>query len=369
MLPLISICLLGLAPFDSGMIWTNDEMEIYRPLSRNFATVAEDGTTFILDYKESMIYRIGPDGKLLGAFGGKGDGPGELGRFAGDIHISGDRLYVTTMKGAHLFRLDGSFDKTVASENMGRNMSKVSGGWIVMQFSMNPPGQKKEVKPHQIFMLDDNRENEKEIISWHDNYNSDVSFENGVITVKFNPARERFLHAYNDDRSRYFYCLPGTAQVYIVDCADGEVTGVIEVDFPKIPFNEDWGNKQLEKRKQAMRARPGLKQKMVPNFPESFPRISNLEFTAEGLLGVYQVAGDEDKYRNTAFFDENGKKAEPVYSAVTSHFILKIMGDRALIADFDPENEQAVLACRKLDGLENYLKQVKAKYLSWQNEN
>ena len=63
-------------------------------------------TWFVLDYRGATVHRIGPDGALLGSFGGKGEGPGEFER-PEKLVVHGDTIVVWDESELRLFTLGG----------------------------------------------------------------------------------------------------------------------------------------------------------------------------------------------------------------------------------------------------------------------
>ena len=341
--------------------WVLDDLEVFQPLTRTNALVAPWGDIYIADRQETRVLRFNAGGEFLNEFVSKGEGPGEA-QFLASIVVVGDQLFVGGMGKTHIFKPDGTYVRTVKLAETRLSLDKVFGGWLITKFSFTPPGE--EPEDSVVWFADENLENRQELVRWK---SSPMVFVPGQ-KIKYNPASERYLSAYSDDRKRLFIRLPGATQIQIFSGVTGKKVTVFDFEDPKTPFNDDWGKKQLEEQ-QARFNRSGGNFKLTADFPDYFPAVSALRYTPEELLGIYQEVGRDGAYGKVLFLDQNGKPAKSAYGPFLSKFILAIKDGMAIVGGFSLENDNGLISKRPVTGLKVYLEQVQADYRAWRKEN
>ena len=82
-------------------------------------SVAPDGRMFVMETLDRAIRVYAPDGRLLRAFGGPGQGPGEF-RYMNDLGLLGDTLWVSDIRQRRLtlFSLDGDVIATIPAQGV-----------------------------------------------------------------------------------------------------------------------------------------------------------------------------------------------------------------------------------------------------------
>ena len=83
--------------------------------------VSDKGIIYCYDDKNLTYYIFDPQGKLMGSFGKRGEGPGEIKRIEqAPIFLAGDKIVVQDTDRLHYFSWDGKFIKSVINRRARR---------------------------------------------------------------------------------------------------------------------------------------------------------------------------------------------------------------------------------------------------------
>ncbi len=93
--------------------------ETYLLTSTRPAAISDDGTLYIIDATEAMVYVFSQDGTLHNRFGGLGQGPGEFTAGLGDLILDESLLYCPDRMGNRLMILteDGDFVRILRADS------------------------------------------------------------------------------------------------------------------------------------------------------------------------------------------------------------------------------------------------------------
>jgi hypothetical protein len=94
---------------DTDAPWTAGSRTLYGDLFGTVADIEVDdaGRVYVLDGQASVVSVFGPDGTALAQWGGPGEGPGELSRFAASLWVLGDTTVVADWGRSARIRFDG----------------------------------------------------------------------------------------------------------------------------------------------------------------------------------------------------------------------------------------------------------------------
>ena len=200
---------------------------------------------------------------------------------------------------------------------------------------------------------------EKQLFEWPAD---DMSFIGPDRKMEYSPAREICFQVYSDDGTRCFVRLPGEAKFQVIDGTSGEVLATVNVPAQRVPFNQEWGEKQFAQFAESMTQR-NPKMLLVKKFPEFFPQTSVMQWSADGRLVVLQFFHGEAFAQNQWSFDGDGKSAETLFDKGWGQ-VRAIRGEMAYLTTFDPENEAAGLRLMPVSEvathMENFIKAMKA---------
>ncbi len=80
---------------------------------------SENGNVYFHDYKKAKTFILDKDGKLIGTFEQRGEGPGEVKRHMG-MYLVSDKVVVNDTDKLHFFTSDGKFIKSVPNDVFSR---------------------------------------------------------------------------------------------------------------------------------------------------------------------------------------------------------------------------------------------------------
>jgi len=326
------------------------ETGIYAPVSQQEAVVDPDGAIYLLDKDEVKILRFSPDGEKIGEFGRKGEGPGEMG-FPGEMIFSNGKLYVKDFhrRGIHIFSKTGHFEKFIKLTKPFSDMVKVSNGWIIGDWMASMPGQ--ESKKDRLLWVDESLENEKVIFEWDKKGpGKGIAFQitdGKAPKVPFNPASGSYHMAVNASGSKVYVSVPGSFKICIFDVVTGENIQTIEELLQPMPFNKDWGKKQIEELNNNQTG--NFKLEFVADFPEMFPFVRGIGFAPEGHFYVTRWQPLEDKQSAVLFFDQNGKRVKGALGADALDRILGYHSGQAFFTIYDEDDESKIAKCPLAD--------------------
>ena len=338
---------------DEGTTVRFDGTEIYEPIAASEAAVSADGHLYLMDFKGKRIRHYGADGGFIRDIGREGKGPGEF-KFLSTIRFAEGRLYAVDMMLNNIseFQADGTFVRTLPLPERGVEVEKVQDGWVTVNLtSFRDPN-----KPIEVKRYDANMENPQTLASWRRPEKAgDLMIRRtggSIPSIPFNPVRDNF-YVDAGPEGRYLYIShPGSLKVTVLDTVSGKTARTIEREDQPIPFNEDYGNQQLDALKERNKER-GMAVKFVADFPDSFPIVRNFFVTPDGHLAIEKWTAKPDEMKNVVMLDSQGNQRQPGYAAANGRRLLGIQEGHAYVACFDAEGEEAYVMKAPFSKIDN----------------
>ncbi|MCB1050925.1 MAG: 6-bladed beta-propeller [Acidobacteria bacterium] len=322
--------------------WKNYETEVFRPLTRQEVTVVGE-RIYAIQADQCQILVFDKNGQKIKAFGGKGQGPGEM---MVPLSLFGDAQYLYVidpqMGVIHKFDLDGTFVSRLNLPGREADYIRVQGGWAFGDwvFSLDPE------KPIEFQFSDDSFANPKTIVSWPREKMAAgmMILEDGsgsIPKIPYNPAMDRVRWTVSPDGTRVAISSGHSFQVALYSFPEAKPLSDLKADVPAVPFNSDWGDEQFAGVKERNKRMADM---MEPKYPDTFPAVREVTFLPDGLLAVELWTGRPELDRKFLYFDAQGKAVEPGYSRELVTRWFGRIGDQDLVFMWDEKEEVAGLA-------------------------
>lgn len=347
-------CWMFLALLAVDADWKIGEIGVYRPLDVSEVAVADDGAVYISRQAECDVLMFDDQGRQIGRFGRRGQGPGEF-QVPMSVHVDDGHVYVLDIQlnAVNVFGRDGEFEKRLDLPMRNAEYLKTMHGWAYgnWQFTLDPN------QPVQLFLCDRDLACQDLLASWPRSgsgpgvvvIRSDGS---GTPEIPFNPASHQVLAASSRDGGRLFVAARESFEIQMFDTHAGRELAPIVQKMDPIPFNASWGEERLE----AMQSRDqGIPARFVADFPKYFPVIRRLWTTPEGDLVVELWAGRPDKDERFMVFDASGQPKSLTHPREKATRWVAVRHHKAYVTGYDPESEEAFLWCGARDGLDEVL--------------
>ena len=345
--------LFGLLAIDEDVVQFRDT-GIFEPISRNEVAITAEGHVYMLNFQERFIRHWNPEGKVVNTFGRKGKGPGEL-NFAEGFFLEGDRLYINDMGNemVHSFHTDGTFIESMRPPSRGLTLAKVEGGWATANFMSGLNTSQKVT----ITLTDARLENGKEVLSWsRTGTGGNIVVRrgsSGTPKVPYNPVAEEPFMAVGPDGRYLYICHPGVFKISVIDTREKKVVHTIDRDDAAIPFNEEFGNEQLQKLKDNREAGGHMMQiEFEPNYPAHFPIVRNFYTSGEGLLVVEKWTGQPETTKNNLLLDRQGNDRKVPYNPANARRVVAIRGNYGYATLYDEDDDEGYLVKTPLSQLD-----------------
>ena len=311
--------------------------EIFSTILRHNFCVANDFSVYVADTRSSHIVRFGPDGKRLGEFGGRGDGPGTF-QFLKNIACQDSRIYAFDLlrKQVVMFSTDGDFRGAFKVPKNALDFvepaQKINSGWVFR----DPEGK-------SILMVDDHFGkpipligNVVEDIFESDHKKSDYYHQKDKT---YNPAPDRLHFSLNYSRDKVFVYYPvEVAQIKVFDLETGTLFNTIKLEIEKTPFPLAWGEKrfdQMVERKKNSKYSAGSNYK--PEFPKYLPAVIALHTDWEGNVWVIPGTQYVKKDVDPLVFEPDGNFVKTPYSIKTINRVLATTDEWAFVSLYDDD--------------------------------
>ncbi len=112
---------------ETGIVYgTNQSEDTYLLGRLRQVAVDNDGNLYVSDNVDSQVHRFGPDGSYLGAFGGRGEGPGEF-RNVSKLTLTPDAIYCWSLFQSRLsvFDREGRFQNSIQIQDLSLTSSVI----------------------------------------------------------------------------------------------------------------------------------------------------------------------------------------------------------------------------------------------------
>jgi len=337
---------------DGTALWQIGETEIYQNLSPSQVAITADERVFLLDSQEHRVL-VFDKAEPVTRFGKKGQGPGEM-MFPQRLYLDGDRLYINDFmkKALLIFDLEGNYLDQLDVKDVTGNMVRVENGWVSGTWSYFG----KNIDPGQLLLADEQFENQKVILDMRPPgftpQENTFSIEIGK-PLPMNPAQESNVLAVSEDGTRIFLARPGPkATIHVFD-HEGRALRVIQKDWPRLPFDEAWGQHRIDE----MNNRPqrgNFKLEWEGDFPESFPHIRNMVSFGDQLFVQRWRAWPKEKPL-VSVLDFSGADVATDLPGTAMSRLVSLRDGHAYVLTMDPEEESAGLAKVARDALAAFL--------------
>ena len=308
--------------------------DMFAPLEPSAVEIGEDGSLFVLNRREKVLYRFDAQGQKQ-ILAEKGQGPDEINEPNGLTFWNG-KLYLTDyFKGALVFSKDGVFEQLIKPPGMFLNTKKVANGWVYTK-----PDAK--TKTTTMYWIDENMENPRVLLTYPMPSQELLMMlqPGGKVKIRFNPAQDLASWVISKDKNHVYAYVPGTRKIQTIDVHEGTVKSSFNVPGEQVDFVRGWGEM---KREEIYNNTMLNDQKVTPEiettYPTYFPLVADLTLGPQGNLYVSLGHSFMDENAAPMVFDPSGKKLETVYNVPQINRILKIQDDVAWVLAFDRNNE------------------------------
>ncbi len=258
---------------------------LYNPFTD--ITAAPDGTAFAASSRQHKIFHFDAGGRLIGSFGQKGQGPGDL-TGPGELSVlDGEFLVVgenPETRRISLFRLDGSFVKLLGLRQGAFRVVALRDGKIAytsVRSQMTPQSVMETTE--RVFIRDVETGTEVEVAEFHDSQRFIRKGNSFRGTQKFNAAVAHISRSFEGDLL-VGGCFEPVIRVY---SPDGEKIKDVPLDMVPIRATRSFLMKYRDTRVRAWKEDPrvteeGLKIR-IKNFDETL-----FEDTLDKILPLYR---------------------------------------------------------------------------------
>ena len=300
---------------------------IFNRLTPGDVVVTSDGTVYLLNADEARVSRFDASGVLIGEFGSKGEGPGEL-LNAIRIAWEKDKVYVIGSPFVNVFSADGKFEQRLRLPSEAVSVDRVRGGWLVRTRSF------KDFQ--EAFVLADDS---------FDNPETLLTFKTNMAPRKkpaFQPLQDRAFHGVSPDGGYVYLRLPESSRIHIYDTKTRTRKHTIDRNDAPLPVTGSYIDAYLEWRRARMLER-GLPPRPLGDFPEYFPPIADMSVNADGhlIIARYTPWFGEEVYHA---YDMNGREVKTRFESWAQGRVVAVHGDLAYITTFEKDRGEAGLA-------------------------
>lgn len=329
---------------DSPQI-TYDLQEVFEPVRREEFALGQNGEIYILDYDNKRIVHFDEKGTILNTFGGAGEGPGEF-EFPRYLTFEKDKLYVVD-KGQDritVFSPQGKTLDTYALPKHVRNIVKVQNGWVYDYSVMAPPGG--DFQPVKIFIAGNKFEDPTELLSFEQGAGArGIQIEitgNSRPVAKYNPVAPMSGMAASSDGAYAFIQLPEGFQIKVIDAKTRKVVKDVKRQLKGIPFNEEYGNVQVDDLAQRAKAQHSPVT-FEGDFPDRFPIIRQVFPTAQGNLGIRHWTAKPDDMEHISIMNAKGENITPGFTTLNTLRVYGVQDGFAYVNAYDEENDAHIV--------------------------
>jgi hypothetical protein len=315
------------------------ETSLFQPVSQDLVAVDAAGALFVLDTAEKQVVVFDPQTGARSVFGREGQGPGEF-QMPTLLHVQEQHVLVFDLmqRNINVFDLKGQWRATHTISGEMVHVEKSTQGWV--EFSSMTMSESSTEVPLRLFQFD--WSDHRVLGSFPSEPMLGIKIENGKAAMPFNPAPQRYHVATWGNWLAFGH--KNAFQIDLYDLKLGKITTTIQRSLPQIPFDREWGNRQLKTAQDRLKSNITIE--FSPDFPDAFPPIQALAFNPFGQLEVlqYQIAEGAKEHR-LCFTVEGDDAVSPLSSFRDLSRILWSDGQLAWFQSFDGENELMLIRC------------------------
>ncbi len=272
--------------------------------------VADDGQVYLLASRERRIVRLSPGGEELGAFAGRGEGPGEL---YGPVRLHYDprqQLVMAADGGKRklvCFRRDGSFShETVwqGVELLGLFLSDTLLAYADASFSPQRPN-----RGARVYLKRNGEKTGRLLATLGPDRQEDPQQVPGVNNRLWFPWAKRVLLARSPDGARVFVGSTAELAFQAVDAATGREVGMVRDAAPRPRLNQEEIDAHLAKMKDFGRI---YNRRHFKN-PEFKPPVKSIQVDNLGRLWVALQAAMDDEWAIWRVYEPGDGKVGEVH--------------------------------------------------------
>lgn len=279
MKPYVTLFLVSLA---SLMIWGGtprwslQDTELFGGLLAEQVVYFPGKGFFVMDADNNAVLQFNMAGEKVGVIGGRGQGPGEVMRLMG-IAASGDRLVLRDFRKLEVFDSAGTWQQTLTTSGPVSHHKPVGDGWAYLRNTLVL----EEDNPLQLYLAGQDLTAPRLIKDVGTQFaRSGKVIQSPMLSMgkpfKYNPARSTSQLVTSSDRQFFMFHPAHTSELYIYD-GHGRLQGSpITLEGKRLPFSEDYGNRQLARMRESLANRPRPVE-VEADFPEFFPMIYRIE--------------------------------------------------------------------------------------------
>ncbi len=322
----------------------------YKPLRLSEIIVSTKGESYFLNFVECQISHYDPSGKLKGAFGFKGQGPGGFVYPSMFFHDQDSILVFDSNSNViSAFDAEGQFLRRFAVPKAGASLVRVKDGWIYGIWSWV----ESQYNQKTVYWADNEFKNETRICEL-ESVGSRGGFwgrntSKGFLAT-FNPVRNLPKMTANQDGSKLYIAEPESAEIKVIDVAKKAVVSKIQLPPKALPFDNEWGEKEAKKIREKY-----PQYDIVAQFPDTFPIVRSMITDPSGNLVISRWAGNPDLNYNTICYDDNGQEREAAASWQALKRLAGVVDGWAYVTTFQSERETPGLAKIPLGDLEKFV--------------
>jgi len=329
------------------VLWISEKvdphMRILTPLSTMQVAHRVGDGFFVLDIGEKRVLRYDSDWKLLGHFGGPGEGPGEF-KWPVRVFCWQDRVYVQGIGALHVFDGQGRFQQRFTFPRDVMFPYKVADGWIGLQGDLLG----KELK---CVKFSEDLTQSTLLLSW------DVPVRN-----KNDALQQDSNLLVSTDGKRAFIRPRLSGDIWIYDNETGNAK-VLTLNLAKIPYSESAKKKLLATRNRVRRKHG--KPSLTLRFPDYHPDIMYIELTHTGKIMVTRSWDQIEDTMDAAFaagrilfLDQKGEQVSPFELDFFPNRVLAIDGDWVFHAGYDSADGSYTVYRTERSGLKTAIREL-----------
>ncbi|MDJ0837948.1 MAG: 6-bladed beta-propeller [Acidobacteriota bacterium] len=306
------------------------EPEIYRPLGNSVAVWGDSGSLFVLDSAMNRIHIYAANGKLIRTIGGKGEGPGQFFQASG-LSMQNGMLVVSDRFQTHFFDQQGHFIRRGRHPGDVHSVQKMKTGWLA--FKGGPYVKQWEL----VRFAADDFSGRSLLTRWE--------VTPAKLDKKFNPVSDRNLIEVDSKGARALIKPENQSFFWLYDLSTNRLE-MFETGMVGKPFDKDLGDMVL-------RFMNRDKSGWTADFPERFPPIFDMTFTATGKIAVQQwFAFNKGPFQQQKiaeagllrFYKSNGERVQPDVTDIYLRMIVSVDDQWVYYSKKDPEDESFTIA-------------------------
>ena len=175
----------------------------------------------------------------------------------------------------------------------------------------------------------------------------------GTPVANYAPISSRPIMIEGNNKAFLFLNKP---EIAVFDFESKTITNRIAISDKKIPFNQEWGQTQMDTQLEFIKKNPQMANvEFKPNFPEFYPLVRSLALDPDGNLIVLYWRANPDDDSTYETYNVKGEKLANSYEWRDLSRYVGSHGEWAFITTFDEEEEQAGVARVKIKDIKDFL--------------